>query len=192
MTPKRLYFAMIGCLALAILGSLGGIYWANGMLKSKSQTVAGLMAERDAQTDQINKLRSSKNTADQSQKLNDLINSLLPKQKKQENLVADIIYTSTKQAGVLDSQITNISFNNSGAPTSLSGTSQSKDIQGVYVYPFTLQLKDISYQTMLQLFSEFERNKRIIQADQVQIAPDKSKPGYLTSVSLSLKTFVQP
>ena len=60
------------------------------------------------------------------------------------------------------------------------------------MYPFTLQVKDISYATMLKLFSAFETNKRIIQADQVQISPDKSRAGYISSVTLALKTFVQP
>ncbi len=183
---------MLVVLGLVSLASIGGFVLADKQLKTRATTVSSLIAERDAQSDKIDKLKASKNSVQDAQKLNDLINALLPTQKKQENLVADIIYTATNQAGISASQIVNISFSGTGIPDTLSGTSASKDIKGVYVYPFTLQLKDISYTTMLKLFTELEKNKRIIQADQVQISPDKAKTGYLSNVSLALKTFVQP
>jgi hypothetical protein len=193
MSPKRFFFVMVGIFILSLLASGAGFYWGDQQLRAKARTVSELLAERDAQTDKINKLEASKSSTQNTQELlNDLISSLLPQQKDQDNLVANIIYTATKTAGVSASQITNISFSATGAPTPLSGTTQSKDVQGVYVYPFTLQLKDISYNTMLRLFAAFESNQRIIQADQVQIAPDKSHPGSISSLSLSLKTFVQP
>lgn len=192
MTPRRFFMIMLGVFALSIGGSIAGYIWADGQLKSKSSTVANLLAERDAQSDKIDKLKASKDSLQDSQKLNDLINALLPKQKQQENLVVDIVYTATKQAGIAPAQITNISFNSTGTPDTLSGTTISKDIQGVYVYPFSLQIKDISFTTLIKLFSELEKNKRIIQADQVNISPDKANPGFLGNVSLSLKTFVQP
>lgn len=183
---------MLAVLGLASLLSVGGFVLADKQLKARSLTVSQLLAESDAQSDKIDKLKTSKNSVQDAQKLNDLINSLLPKQKQQENLVADIIYTATNESGISASQITNISFTGTGSPDSLSGTSASKDVQGVYVYPFTLQIKDISYSTMLKLFTQLEKNKRIIQADQVQISPDKTRSGYLSSISLALKTFVQP
>jgi DNA-binding transcriptional regulator YbjK len=183
---------MLGVLAVSVALSAAGFWWADGQLQKKSAVVSDLLAERDAQSDKIDKLKTSKNSIQDAKKLNDLIYALLPKQKQQENLVVDIIYTATKQAGIDSAQITNINFNSTGVPDSLSGTSVSKEIQGVYVYPFTIQLKDVSFNTLIQFFSELEKNKRIIQADQVQITPDKTRAGYLSGVSLSLKTFVQP
>lgn len=192
MTAQRLYRVLVASIFFAVFISIGGFWFADKQLKTRSMNVSNLIAERDAQTDKIDKLRVSKNSVQDVTKLNDIINSLLPQQKKQENLIADIIYTATKEAGVPASQITTIAFSGTGAPSSLSGTSASKDIQGVFVYPFSLLIKDISYTTMLKLFTELEKNKRIIQTDQVQISPDKSRPGNISSLSLSLKTFVQP
>lgn len=183
---------MLAVLGISVAASVAGFVWADGQLQKKSNSVAQLLAERDAQSDKIDKLKTAKNSIQDSEKLNNLINSLLPKQKQQENLIVDIVYTATKQAGIAPAQITNISFSNTGQPDSLSGTSVSKEIQGVYVYPFSLQIKDISFETLIKLFTELEKNKRIIQADQVNISPDKSRPGFLGNVSLSLKTFVQP
>ena len=192
MSPRKFFMIMLGVLGISVAVSVAGFLWADGQLLKKSTTVSQLLAERDAQSDKIDKLKSSKNSVQDATKLNELINALLPKQKQQENLVVDIIYTATKQAGIVTTQITNISFNTTGAPDGLSGTTLSKEVQGVYVYPFSIQLKDISFDTLIRLFSELEKNKRIIQADQVQITPDKTRAGYLNNVSLSLKTFVQP
>ena len=192
MSARNFYKLLLLSIFLAFVLSVGGFLWADKQLRSKSLNVSKLMAERDAQIDKIEMLNKSKSNPQDIAKLNDIINALLPKQKKQENLIADIIYTATNQAGIPNSKITTITFNGTGSPDSLSGTTASKDVQGVFVYPFSIQIRDISYDTMLQLFSEIEKNKRIIQADQVQISPDKSKPGYLSSLSLSLKTFVQP
>lgn len=192
MSPRKFFMIMLGVLGISVAVSVAGFLWADGQLLKKSTTVSQLLAERDAQSDKIDKLKTSKNSVQDAAKLNELINALLPKQKQQENLVVDIIYTATKQAGIVTTQITNISFNTTGAPDGLSGTTLSKEVQGVYVYPFSIQLKDISFDTLIRLFSELEKNKRIIQADQVQITPDKTRAGYLNNVSLSLKTFVQP
>jgi len=192
MNPKRFFLVMLAVFVLSIGASVAGFYWADQQLNAKARTVSELLADRDAQADKIFKLESSKNSEEDAKQLNELINSLLPKQKDQDNLVANIIYTATRTAGISASQVTNISFSNAAAPGALSGTIQSKDVQGVYVYPFTLQLRDISYATMLKLFSSFESNQRIIQADQVQITPDKANNGKITALSLSLKTFVQP
>lgn len=192
MSPKRFYMFMLVLLAASVAVSVGGYLWADGQLETKAKSVSSLLAERDAQSDTIDKLKISKNSIQDSKQLNELINALLPKQKQQENLVGDIIYTVTTEAGIAPAQITNISFSGNAVPDNLSGTTASKDVQGVYVYPFSIQIQGISYDTMLKLFGEIEKNKRIIQADQVQISPDKAKPGFLSSVSLSLKTFVQP
>lgn len=192
MAPRKFFMIMVSVLLLAGAVSIAGYFWADKKLQKQSIEVSGLLAERDAQSDKIEKLKIAKNSVQDATQLRKLIDSLLPKQKKQETLVADIIYTATKEANIQAAQIINISFSGTGQPDSLSGTSVSKEVQGVYVYPFSLQLKDISYETMLKLFEELEKNQRIIQADQVQISPDKSRTGYLSTVSLSLKTFVQP
>ncbi len=192
MNPKRFFMIMVGVMVVTIVASAGGIYWADGQLKAKADSVSKLLADRDAQNDKIQKLEIAKNSAQNPAELNELIATLLPKQKSQDNLVANIIYTATKTAKISPDQITNISFSASGIPNALSGTTLSKDVQGVYVYPFTIQLKNISYDTMLKLFGAFESNQRIIQADQVQISPDKANPGSISNLSLSLKTFVQP
>lgn len=191
MTSKRFFMFMLVLLAGATALSVGGYIWANRQLRTKSLVISDLLAERDAQTEKIQRLNEARATVKDANALNELIYALLPKQKQQENLVADIIYTATQEVKLSSGQVANITFNTSGVPDNLSGTSASKDVPGVYVYPFNIDLRNVSYATMLAFFTELEKNKRIIQADQVQISPDKSKAGMLTSVTLSLKTYVQ-
>lgn len=190
--PRRFYYVMLAVLLLTALGSVAGFLWADKQLKQKSVEVSELMADRDVQNDSIQKLNAAKKTAQDTKSTADLVNSALPKQKKQENLVADIISIANSTTGMGSDKITNFGFSGSGSPNSLSGATPLKDIQGVYVYQFNLQIKDISYATLLELLQRLELNKRIVQVDQLQIVPDKAKSGNLSSVSLALKTFIQP
>ncbi len=190
--PKRFYFIMLAVLLLSVVGSAAGFVWADKQLKQKSVEVSQLMADRDAQSDGIEKLKAAKKSVQDTQAIADLTNAALPKQKKQENLVADIIQIANGTTGMGSDKITNFGFSGGSSPDSLSGATVLKDIPGVYVYQFNLQIKDISYSTLLELLSRLELNKRIVQVDQMQIVPDKAKSGFISSVSLSLKTFIQP
>jgi hypothetical protein len=103
-----------------------------------------------------------------------------------------LLFTATAQAGISSDQITNINFTGSGAPDPLSGAVKSKTVNGVYEYPFTIELSEVPYTTMLNFFKELESNKRIIATDSVQLTPDPLNPSIMTSISLSLKTYLQP
>jgi hypothetical protein len=192
MRAKQFFYIMCVALLLSVVGSVTGFLWADKQLKQKSRDVSSLIADRDVQNDSIEKLKASKKTASDTSSISDLVSAALPKQKKQETLVADIIRIANSTPGMTGTNISNFGFNGSGSPDSLSGALVMKDISGVYNYPFTLQIKDISYTTLLELLQRIELNKRIIQVDQIQIVPDKAKAGYISSVSLSLKTFIQP
>lgn len=192
MKPKRFFFVMVGVMVLAIVAGAFGFTWGDKQLKKHSSTIADLTAERDAEQKKLEDLQRLSNTPIDRVEVQALVDAILPSDKQQQNLIANIISTATAEAGIPASRISNISFSGSGAPDDLSGATQFKEVSGVYFYPFTLSINNISYDTLLRLFGELEKNKRIIQADQVQISPNKAVPGQLSSVTLSLKTFIKP
>lgn len=192
MKPKRFFFLMLAVMILTIgVGALS-FWWGDSELKRQSSSIADLAAERDVAQKKLEDLQRLNNTPINQTEVESLIAAILPADKQQQNLVANIINTATAEAGIPASLISSISFTGSGTPGDLSGATQSKDVSGVYSYPFTVIIRDISYNTLLKLFAEIEKNKRIIQADQVQISPNKAVPGQLSSVTLSLKTFIKP
>jgi hypothetical protein len=86
-SAKKFFFVMLGVFVIAIAGSVAGIVLGDKMLKARSVTVADLIAERDAQSDVISKLKSSSASASDIEELNSLVASVLPEEKKQEDLI---------------------------------------------------------------------------------------------------------
>ncbi len=192
MKAKQFYFVLIALLFLSAGGIVGAFIWGKGQLETNASSVSNLLAERDAQREVIITLQQAEARTDEIESINKLLDRLLPKQKNQESLVLDIIYTATAEASIPVSSIASFSFSGSGDPDALSGTDPLKEIPGVLEYPFNIEVKDISYDTLLRLLNEIETNGRIIQVDNLQISPNKVDPGLLTSVSLSLKAYVKP
>jgi Tfp pilus assembly protein PilO len=192
MKAIRLYFLLITLLVLSAGGIVGTFAWGRNQLEANSNTVSSLLAERDAQRDNIIILQQAEAQLAEAEYANSLLEKLLPKEKNQEALVLDIIYTATAESKIPISNITSFSFSGSDGPSALSGTIPLKEIPGVSEYPFNLELKNISYTALLTLLSEVEKNGRIIQIDVVQITPSKTSSGLLTSVNLSMKAYVLP
>ena len=192
MKAKQFYFVLLSLLILSAGGIIGAFVWGKGQLKTDASNVSNLLAERDAQRDIIIALQQAEARTDEVASINKTLDRLLPKQKDQETLVLDIIYTATAQSGIPASNISSFAFSGSGDPDALSGTEPLKDIPGVLGYPFNVEIKNISYDTLIKLLNEIETNGRIIQVDNLQISPNKTDPGLLTSVSLSLKAYVKP
>jgi len=192
MKAKQFYFILLALLILSAGGIIGAFVWGKGQLKTNALNVSNLLAERDAQRDVVISLQQAEARADEVENINKILDRLLPKAKNQETLVLDIIYTATAQSGIPVSSISSFAFSGSGDPDALSGTEPLKDIPGVLEYPFNIEIKDISYTTLIKLLNEIETNGRIIQVDNLQISPNKTDPGLLTSVSLSLKAYVKP
>ncbi len=192
MNAKKFFLVMVAMVILSIGAAFGAIYYGDKFLSVKSQDLARSIAERDAQTDVISRIKSSASTSKNLDDLRTLVGQVLPNEKRQGDLVADFLYTASTQAGIPTGNITNISFSSGATPDTLSGAVKSKAISDVYEYPFTIQMKDIPYNKLLGFFTELEKNKRIISIDNLQLTPNSKDPNILNSVTLSLKTYIKP
>jgi Tfp pilus assembly protein PilO len=192
MKAKQLYFVLITLIILSAGGIIAAFLWGKGQLETNSESVSLLLAERDAQRENIIILQKAEVQSQEVDEVNELLNRLLPLEKNQETLILDVIYIATSESGIPLSSIATFSFSGAGDPDSLSGTKPYKEIAGVLEYPFNLELKDITYDSLLKLLTEIEQNGRIVQVDTVQITPSKIAAGLLNSVSLSMKAYVKP
>ncbi len=192
MKAKQFFFVLTACLILAVAGIIGTFVWGKGQLKTNATNVSDLLAERDAQREKIISLQKAELQTTEINSVNNLLDRLLPKEKNQETLILDIIYTATSKAGIPFSSISTFSFSGGGDPDKLSGTEPYKEVPGVLVYPFNLQISNISYATLLNLLRYIETNDRIIQVANIQISPSKEVPGSISSVSLAMEAYVRP
>jgi Tfp pilus assembly protein PilO len=190
--PKQFFFVMIAIMVLSFGGIIAAFYWGNKRLEAKSSVLSSLKTDYDISEAKIEALKRAEDSSELADDATKLLDTLLPRQKEQEKLLADIIYTASGEAGIPVNKLGAISFSGGGEPSDLSGTEESEDIAGVYTYPFTMSITKISYDTLLKLLQEIESNGRLVQIDNLQISPDKENPGQLTAVSLSLKAFLRP
>lgn len=192
MNARKLYLILISLIVLSALAIFGAFSWGKSRLEQNSITVSELIAERDAQQENIILLQKAETEKEKVEEVNELLERLLPKEKNQETLVLDIIYTATAESGISLASIASFTFSGAGDPNATSGTLPSKDVPGVLEYPFSLELTDISYDALLRLLQEIETNGRIVQVSTIQINPDKTNSGILSSVSLSMKAYLKP
>lgn len=183
---------MIAVTLLAAGAIVGAFYWGNAKLQTKAADVSSLQTDLDVSREKIIALRKAQQTIEKTDEAERILNRLLPATKSQETLVADIIYTATKQADIPSENIGALTFTNSTEPNDLSGTEQSKEVPGVYSYPFNMTIQNISFQKLIKLLQEIENNGRLVQIDTLQISPDKTEIDQISSVSLTLKAFLKP
>lgn len=191
MTAKKFFYLLIGMIVLASAGIAGSFYWGNSQLEAEAAKISDLVADRDIQQEKIIRLKQAKQDTETLDDVVVLLDRLLPETKQQERLLADVIYTATAEAGIPFSQVRSFSFSGSSEPDNLSGTVASKANPGVFEYPFSLQIENITYETLLELLKQIETNGRIVQVDNIQISPDISNPNVL-GVNLSAKAYVRP
>ncbi len=190
MTAKKFFLVLLLLLVLSFVGVAGAYTWGSGKSEEKAMTVSDLKAERDVSEEAILKLKKAQSDAENVDEVVAVLDRLLPKEKEQDKLIADIIYTATAEAGIPFSQVASFSFNGGDEPGALSGTTQVKGITGVYEYPFNVNINNISYETLLQLLREIETNGRIIQVDNVGISPEAATSN--VNVQLSMKAYLKP
>lgn len=182
---------MIGVMLLAFGGIIGAFYWGNQQLQAKADVLAGLQTDSDVAQEKLIALDGAKQSTELKEETEKLLSTLLPEKKEQEKLVADVIYTAVAESEIPIQNIGALNFAGSNEANDLSGT-ETGEIAGVYTYPFTISVQDISYETLLVLLKEIENNGRLVQIDSLQITPDKIVAGQISSVSLSLKAFLKP
>lgn len=190
MSAKRFYLILLLLLAASFAGVAGAYIWGSNKSEQKSMEVSDLKADKDVSEEAILKLKKAQSDAENIEEVQAILDRLLPKEKEQDKLIADIIYTSTAEAGIPFSQVVSFSFTGGTEPNTLSGTNPVKGHAGVYEYPFSININDISYETLLKLLEEIETNGRIIQVDNVGIAPDVATSN--VNVQLSMKAYLKP
>lgn len=190
MSAKKFFFVLLGLLVLSFVAVAGSYVWGNNKLEKEAAAVSDLKADLDVTQEAIIKLQKAKSDAENVDSVIIVLDRLLPTQKEQDKLIADIIFTATAEAGIPFDKVTSFSFDSDSEPDDLSGTTLSRENPGVYEYPFNISISDISYETLLNLLREIETNGRIIQVDNVGISP--SSIGSNVSVQLSMKAYLKP
>ncbi len=192
-TSKQAFFALIGLCVLSGLSIILVLYLGNNRLRHSNAEISTLLSDRDITRQKLDKLTALADQGKKSEQIEKTVTAIIPRQKKQQTLIAEIIYKATSEANIKASQIVSFNFSGNEKDTlgDLSGTVPLKTVAGVYEYPFSMNLQNVSYSKLLKLLSEIESNQRLIQVSNVNISPSGEQSD-VYSVNLVMKAYVQP
>lgn len=210
MTPKRMYFLLLGLTLLTLVAFVAGAYEINGLLGKQATKLANLKLESETLHQQQTGLKRAKQDVATYSELQKITQQIVPQDKDQAAAVREIIGIASK-AGVT---LTGISFpaSNLGSTTggstgtvkspgaalsakpALSQLTAVPNIPGVYQLQITLQNDGdtaITYSKFYKFLSGLESNRRTAEVASIVIQPEASNRNLLTFV-LTINEYIKP
>jgi hypothetical protein len=212
MTPKRVYYVMLGVVALLVIGVLVGTVQVNSLLKTKADHLTDLKLQSQVVSSQQTGLQQAKRQVTQYSKLEVTAKSIVPQDKDQAEAVREITNLAA-DSGI--SRLSSVTFPLStlggiaGATSSGSGTAPAttatpkksltqlapvKGITGVYSLQITIQQTNdaaIPYSQFLLFLEKLEQNRRTAQVSSIILQPDTTHPS-LVAFTLTINEFIKP
>lgn len=216
MNAKRSFFLMCGIVVLLLLGTIGGAYGAQVLLKKESDKLVGLKVKVSALSQQETALKQAKKDIAASTELYNIAKVVVPENKNQAQAVRQIVKLAGDNKIVLDS----INFPastlgsastakpstgtaatgavgapaTSGANPSLSQLTPVLTIPGVYDLQLTVTSSTsslASYTQLINFLSALEHNRQTALVSSISIQPDSTNHS-LFSFSLVLDIYIKP
>lgn len=209
MTPKRVYFAMIGVNALLALAILGGIVFGDRMLSKQSDIIVAQKLESAVLEKEQISLQQARQDLTKYADLRQIAKQVVPQEKDQAATTRQII-SLANQAGIRIGSIgfpssnlgtavpkaTDSTSKDAAAPTT-SAITQAKPVAGI---PGLLALdivvssdnaKPSSYNQIIAFLASLENNRRTAEVSQITIQPD-AKDNSLLNFNLTLTVYLKP
>lgn len=201
MNSKRVYFLMIGLIAILGLAILGGAFGANSLLQQRAKKLTSLKVQNQVIGLQQASLIKAKQDIAQYSSLEKIAEAIVPQDKDQAEAVREIVNIAS-QNGI---KLSGVSFPSSslGGTTSSSPSSSGSGaltqvtpvagIQGVYQLPITIQqdaTQPITFAQYVGFLAALENNRRTAQVSTISLQPTADRT-HLT-FTLTLNEYIKP
>jgi hypothetical protein len=215
MTPKRIYFGLIGMIFALFIGLLAGTYGINSLLSSRADKLTQLKAKSQALDQEQLSLANAKKEVAKYSSLQQTAQSIVPEDKDQAEAVREIVKiaaannislasvtfpastlggssaSSSSGVGVSTPSASAVSNPNAGK---LSQLLLVKNIPSVYSLQITVQSdpnKPVSYASFINFLNDLEHNRRTAQISSISLQPNTNNPNLLT-FTLVLNEYIKP
>jgi hypothetical protein len=196
MNAKKLNLVMMILLALLIVGTGGGLIFANQLLRQGSNKLIQAKLDNIVYDGEEQAYLQARQDLEEYAELNDIIQKILPNSKDQAEAVSEL-YRIGDETGII---IASVQFPSSslGQKTSSGNITQAKAVDGmpgVLGIDITVQLEpasgaSISYNNMISFLQKVELNRRSMQIKQITVYADTVNGG--VTFDLTLTIFVKP
>lgn len=190
MKPKKFFYSLCAGLGLSVVVILYGIYWANGQLGSRSETLTQMSSELADLDERIQNAKQLESELEDLTETSQLVLEVLPDSKSQENIVGELISIASGRGIELE----NITFGGNAGSTTPE-TSQTERVEGL-AGVYSIEVKSsftTTYENLLTFLEDLETNKRRLEVIEIGISPKDTPSGpALFSASLTILTYLKP
>lgn len=203
MTSKQTFYALIGILALIVLGSFAGTAFGANLLKQSGETLLERKLEDAVLEKEAATLIQAKRDIKQHKELNQIAQSIVPKEKNQARTVLEI-NAIAMQSGV---DIEDITFpqselgqkpakgkKKSSLPEGTTQLTEVDGLKGVFAMPINITISreaPITYAQLLDFLQRLEKNRRTSHVTNISIQPDQEDRNRV-HLSLQINTYIKP
>jgi hypothetical protein len=164
MNPKQLHFGLWGLIGLVLLVGLGSFIIVQRTISQKVAKLQQLSGDVVIENQRLQRLRKLEEDYEAYEPLATKAKSILPDQKQQSEVVAQIS-TIARSNGM---DLTGLTFDpTQGLPNERSQT-QPGSIGGILVMPVRFEARS-SYQQLQSLLREFERQLRFMRVSTLEV-----------------------
>lgn len=195
--PKKVFYVMIGVILLVLIAGGGLFYYVDSLFAENAKELANLKADDLILEEKIRKGRAIEQQLEDIGFLIPVIEEVLPSNKEQSNLVAELTSIES-QTGI---ELQNITFAGSdlsaGADPSLTQTEALESLGTVKLLPITTATQCVSFNQLLDFLEKAEENRRKMQITSIDISrrsdpnDDTCAVGNL-DVNLGLEVYLSP
>ena len=219
LTPKNLYFVLIGIISLLCIASIAIVVLGNTMLEQKNQKLTQLKLESEVLERQKQDVVAAKSNIQKYEELNQVAKQIVPQDKDQAKTVREIVlFAQASGVGIKSISFPTSELGQKAAPVakpvqpsdSEGGSSapaapaapaappvsQVKPVAGLNgVYELEVSLLSTpdtaTFGSLISFLKELESNRRTSQVSSMQITPSITDRNKLT-FTINFKVFVKP
>lgn len=214
MNSKKLFYILLGSVALLIIGLIGGAFGADKLLQGQAQKLVSARSASAALDLQQSQLTKAKASVAKYESIGQVAKSIVPQDKNQAQTVREIVSIANKN-GI---KLANISFPSStlgnaavpvapaaggSTPTAPAASPKTSNlsqltpvttISGVYTLQIIVQSdtqSTIPYEQFIGFLSDLENNRRTALVSGITLTPDL-KDAKKVSFTLNLEEYIKP
>lgn len=213
MSSKKVFFLMLGVLAVLVLVGMATLFFGSSMLKKQSDKLLSLKLDNKVLDEQQVALVQANKDIEKYSELEKIAKSVVPKDKDQAKTVREIVKIAS-EAGIRIGSITFPASNlGQAAPKPAANTdggdsattpkatespvTQVKPVEGlngVYQLEITVDSDDnapVPYSRLIDFLKRLEQNRRTSQVTNITVEPSSRNRGQVT-FSLVVNTYIKP
>lgn len=198
MKAKQLYYVLVTCFVLLLVGFGGIAYATNKLLGSQASKLSKLRADSAVLQGEQTTLAKNKQDIAKYGELNTIAETVVPQDKDQAEAVREIVNLAAA-SGI--SKLSSITFPSSTLGSSLGAKNSNltqllpvKGMSGVYELAITVTQDTsarVTYDQFITFLKKLEQNRRTAQVSSISVQPDPEHPNQV-AFTLIINEYIKP